>query len=629
MLAIPTHDYRRSEYRVPSRPLAGLDALVNGAIGQYQRRAKILESLRRDANAVVAQEGPLVELSDAVLQRKLLEFRGYFRRGGREAEVMILPALAAIREAADRKLGLRPFPVQLMGALALHRGFLAEMATGEGKTLTAGLAAVLFGWTKHPCHIVTVNDYLVQRDAEWLEPLYHFCGVRVGFVTGTSPAAERVKNYACDVTYVTSKELLADLRGLHTAIVDEADSILIDEAVTPLIISASHKNDTLREAAQLAQEMIGVLKPEEDYHTNARYREIEMTKAGLQKLVEQASHLPGLWQGHDRRLELVIQALVAREFFLRDQQYIIEGDKLVIVDEFTGRPMPQRAWREGMHQAIEAKERIPISDPTETIARLSFQRFFKCFRKLSGMTGTAHEAAGELWQVYGLPTIAIPPNRPCIREQWPDRFFLDEDDKWRAVAAEIEKLHATGRPLLVGTRSVLASERLGQWLAERGLEAKILNATRLKEEAEIVSLAGERGRIIIATNMAGRGTDIKLGRGVVALGGLHVIGSERHESGRVDRQLFGRAARQGDPGSAQAFISAEDELLRKFLPKPVRKGLIETWRRNLPGKERIARAAVKLAQNKAQSLAFKQRRGVLRSDVWLDEALSFAGGDTI
>jgi len=662
-LAIPTHDYRRSEYRVPARPFAGLDALVNSAIGRYQRRAKILESLRRDANAIVAQEGPLVELSDAILQRKLLEFRGHFRRGGREVEHLILPALAAIREAADRKLGLRPFPVQLMGALALHRGYLAEMATGEGKTLTAGLAAVLAGWSKHPCHIVTVNDYLVQRDAEWLEPLYHFCGVRVGFVTGTSPPPERAKNYACDVTYVTSKELLADflrdrlqlgrlqnptrrlirrmlapqpeikdgmvLRGLHTAIVDEADSVLIDEAVTPLIIAATHENNTLRQAARLANEMIGVLKPESDYHANPRYKEIEMTKAGLQKLVVQASHLPGLWRGHDRRLELVIQALIAREFFHRDQQYIIEGDKLVIVDEFTGRPMPQRAWREGMHQAIEAKEGIPVSDPTETIARLSFQRFFKCFHKLSGMTGTASEAAGELWQVYGLPTITIPSNKPCIREQWPDRFFLGEDDKWRAVAAEIENLHPTGRPLLVGTRSVLASERLGQRLAERGLEAKILNATRLKEEAEIVSLAGERGRIIIATNMAGRGTDIKLGRGVVGLGGLHVIGTERHESNHVDRQLFGRAARQGDPGSAQAFISAEDELLLKFLPKPVRKGLIEAWRRNLPGKEQIARVAVKLAQNKAKALSFKQRRSVLRSDVWLDEALSFAGADTI
>jgi preprotein translocase subunit SecA len=663
MLAIPTHDYRRSEYRVPPRPFAGLDALVNSAIGQYRRRPKILESLRHDANAIVAQEGGLVELSDAILQRKLLEFRAQFRRGGREAEHLILPALAAIREAADRKLGLRPFPVQLIGALALLRGYLAEMATGEGKTLTAGLAAVLFGWTKQPCHIVTVNDYLVQRDAEWLQPLYHFCGVRVGFVTGASPPAERSKNYGCDVTYVTSKELLADflrdrlhlgrlqnptrrlirrmlapqtevqdglvLRGLHTAIVDEADSVLIDEAVTPLIIAASHENHSLREAAQLAQDMIDVLKPETDYRSNARYKEIELTKAGLQKLVEQASHLPGLWQGHDRRLELVIQALVAREFFHRDQQYIIEGDKLVIVDEFTGRPMPQRAWREGMHQAIEAKEGIPITDPTETIARLSFQRFFKCFHKLSGMTGTAREAAGELWQVYGLPTIAIPPNRPCIREQWPDRFYLHEDDKWQAVAAEIEKLHATGRPLLVGTRSVLASERLGQWLAERGLEAKILNATRLKEEGEIVALAGERGHITIATNMAGRGTDIKLGRGVAALGGLHVIGTERHESGRVDRQLFGRAARQGDPGSAQAFISAEDELLRKFLSKPARKGLIGTWHRNLPGKERIARTAVKLAQNKAQTLAYKQRRSVSRSDIWLDEALSFAGADTI
>jgi preprotein translocase subunit SecA len=662
MLTIPTQDYRRSDYRVPPRPLTGLDALVNGIIGKYQRRNKVLESLKLDADAVVAQEREWVQLSEANLQKRLLEFREQFRRGGKNSANLI-SALAAIREAADRKLGLRPFPVQIIGALALHRGYLAEMATGEGKTLTAGLAAVLAGWTKHPCHIVTVNDYLVQRDAEWLGPLYHFCGVRVGFVTASSYPADRAKNYGCDVTYVTSKELLADflrdrlylgkmqnatrrlirrmlqpesqvqegmvLRGLHTAIVDEADSVLIDEAVTPLIISASHKNDSLREAAQLAQEMIGALKPGTDYRTNLRYKEIELTKDGLRKMAEQASHLPGLWKGHDRRLELVVQSLIAREFFHRDQQYIIEGDKLVIVDEFTGRPMPQRTWREGMHQAIEAKEGIPISDPTETIARLSFQRFFKCFHKLSGMTGTAREAAGELWQIYGLPTITIPPNKPCIREQWPDRFFLDEKNKWQAIVTEVEKLHKTGRPILVGTRSVLASERLWQQLDERGLEAKILNATRLKEEAELIALAGERGRIIIATNMAGRGTDIKLGQGVAALGGLHVIASERHESGRVDRQLFGRSARQGDAGSAQAFVSVEDELINKFLSKPARKALIETWQRNLPGKERIAKSAFKFAQQKAQKMAFKQRRNVLRSDVWLDEALSFAGGDTI
>ncbi len=662
-LAVPTQDYRRSEYRVPPRPLTGLDAAVNSAIGRYRRRSGILASLRDDAAAIVSKEGEWVEMTDADLQSKLLEFRDHFRRGGRAVEALVQPALGAIREAADRKLGLRPFPVQLMGALALHRGWLAEMATGEGKTMTAGLAAILAGWTRQPCHVVTVNDYLVQRDAEWLMPLYHFCGVRVGFVTGTNTPAERAKNYGCDVTYVTSKELLADflrdrlwlgklqnptrrlirrmlqprpqspdglvLRGLHTAIVDEADSILIDEAVTPLIISASHKNESLREAAGLAQELIVALQPGTDYQANPRYKEIELTSGGMRKLAEQASHLPGLWRGQDRRLDLVIQAVIAREFYHRDQQYIVEGEKVVIVDEFTGRPMPQRTWREGMHQAIEAKEGLPVSDPVETIARLSFQRFFKCFHRLSGMTGTAREAAPELWQVYGLPVIAIPPNRSCIRAQWPNQFFADEETKWRAIVEAVEKVHATGRPLLVGTRSVLASERLGRWLEERGLPTKILNATRLQEEAGIVEMAGDAGRISIATNMAGRGTDIKLGRGVAASGGLHVIETEWHESGRVDRQLFGRAGRQGDPGSAQAFGSFEDELINRFLPPAARAFLTRVWRANLPGKARLTESAFHHAQRRAQALAFQQRRDVVRSDLWLDEALSFTGGDAI
>jgi len=663
MLTLPTQDYRRSDYRVPSRPLAGLDAAVNSAIGRYQRRKQVLADLQREAEAVFRQEGEWVVLSDVQLQERLREFREHFRRGGEAVDGLVHSALAAIREAADRQVGLRPFQVQIMGALALYRGCLAEMATGEGKTLTAGLAAILAGWSRHPCHIVTVNDYLVQRDAEWLAPLYHFCGVRVGFVTGSSNPAERAKNYGCDVTYVTSKELLADflrdrlhlgplqnptrrlirrmlappakeasqlvLRGLHTVIVDEADSILIDEAVTPLIISAKHQNDALRESARLAQAMIGDLIPGIDYRSNLRYKEIELTAAGLKKIVDQAAHLPGLWQGHDRRLELVIQALVAREFYHRDQQYIVNENQLVIVDEFTGRPMHQRFWRAGMHQAVEAKEGLPISDPTETIARLSFQRFFKCFHKLSGMTGTAREAVGELWQVYGLPTVTIPPNKPCLRQQWPLRIFPDEKSKWLAILEEIERLHATGRPLLVGTRSVRASEQLWQWLAERGLEAKILNATRLKEEAEIVALAGEKGRITIATNMAGRGTDIKLGRGVVGLGGLHVIASEWHESGRVDRQLYGRSGRQGDPGSAQAFVSFEDELVQKYLPKILQEMQVAYWRHQLPCRNTLAKTAFQLAQRQAQALAFKQRKGVVRSDLWLDEALSFAGGDTI
>jgi preprotein translocase subunit SecA len=654
---------RYNSFNPPPPVLRGLDSVVHGCIGVYQRRSARLAALNATATQIDAQAPQWVELSDARLQEKLLEFREQFRRKGKGSDELVISALGAIREAADRQLGLRPFHVQLMGALALHRGFLAEMATGEGKTLTAGLAGVLAGWTRNPCHIVTVNDYLVERDAAWLRPLYHFCGVRVGCVTAEMGPPDRLKGYGCDVTYTTSKELLADflrdrlrlghlahptrrliryllapqaaaaegllLRGLHTAIVDEADSLLIDEAVTPLIISAPHKNELLKNAGRTAQQIVASLKVEADYRTNLRYKEIELTDTGRKKLAEGAASLPGLWRGYDRRLELVRQALVAREFYVRDKHYIIENGKIVIVDEFTGRPMPQRTWREGMHQAIEAKEGLEISDPSETIARLSFQRFFRCFHRLCGMTGTAHEASGELWQVYKLPVITIPTNRPCIRQHWPDRYFLDEDSKRLAVVDEIQRLHQTGRSLLVGMRSVLASERLAAMLAERSLECKVLNATHLKEEAAIVALAGEQGNITIATNMAGRGTDIKLGHGVSKLGGLHVLATERHESGRVDRQLFGRSARQGDPGSAQAFVSLEDELIRRHLPRPARELLTRALRAKMPGSEKLARTSFAMAQRNAQHLAFKQRRSVLRTDTWLEEALSFAGQDVI
>ena len=656
----PTQDIRRTGHNVPEPLLKGLDARVNGAIGIYRRRPRILHDLRRDAEIIDAHAPEFQELPDHPLHERLMAFREDFRRGLhlRNAELP-LAALAAIREAAHRKLGLRPFVVQLMGALALHQGYLAEMATGEGKTLTAGLAAVLAGWTRRPCHIVTVNDYLVQRDAEWLRLLYQFCGVRVGCVTAMMNPLERQKGYGCDVTYTTSKELLADflrdrirlgtlenptrrlirrllmprhaaldglvMRGLHTAIVDEADSVLIDEAVTPLIISASRRNELFRDAGRAAYGIVSQLQPETDYRVNLRYKEIELTPAGLKKLADECSSMPGIWKGITRREELIKQALVAREFFQKDKQYVIVNDKVVIVDEFTGRPMPQRTWREGLHQAIEAKEGLEVSDPTETVARLSFQRFFRCFHKMSGMTGTAREAAAELWQIYGLPVVTIPTNRPCIRTEWPDRIFLGEDAKWNRIVDDIEGLHSSGRPVLIGTRSVLTSERLGRMLAERGLECKILNAVRLSEEAQVIAMAGERGRITIATNMAGRGTDIKLGAGVAALGGLHVIATERHESRRVDRQLFGRAARQGDPGSAQAYVSAEDELIRRYLPASVHAALRRGLKHRLPGRERLAQAAFHLARRKAQAQAFKQRKSVLKTDTWMEDALSFAG----
>jgi preprotein translocase subunit SecA len=595
----PTEDYRRTGHFSPARPYQGLDAAVNRMFGVYHRRATVREELEKEALAIDAQAGEWKELSAHQLQVKLLEFREGFRRGGRHSEDLLIPAMAAVREAADRQTGLRPYVVQIVGALALHKGFLAEMATGEGKTLTAGLAGVLAGWTKRPCHVITVNDYLVARDAEWLTRLYHFCGVTVGTVTAPMSIPERQRGYSADVTYVTSKELLADflrdrirltglidptrrliwrmrtprssendglvLRGLHTAIVDEADSVLIDEAVTPLIISAPRKNETLQDAARMAQGIVAALEPELDYRLDLRYREIELTAEGLQKIDSQCMSLPGLWHGKDRRMELIKQALVAREFFLRGKQYIINDGKIVIVDEFTGRQMPQRTWRQGMHQAIEAKEGIAISEPSETIARLSFQRFFRLFHRMSGMTGTAHEASGEFWQIYQLPVISIPTNRPCVRQQWPDRIFPTEESKWDAIADDAKRIHATGRPVLIGTRSVEASERLAAMLTLRGVEHKLLNAVHHKEEAQTIAIAGEARRIIISTNMAGRGTDIKLGHGVAESGGLHVIGTERHESGRVDRQLCGRAGRQGDPGTAQMFVSAEDELIRRYL----------------------------------------------------------------
>jgi preprotein translocase subunit SecA len=653
MLDTPSIDYRRTGHRVPERPHQGLDAAVNWCVGRYRRRGAGRRELLARGERAEAQARQFTDLDDHSLQLRLLEFREHFRREPAPADDLLLPALAAIREAAARCVGLRAFPVQLSGALALHQGWLAEMATGEGKTLTAGLAAVLAGWTKRPTHIVTVNDYLAARDAEWLRSLYTFCGVRVGCVTAALEPGARQREYERDVTYTTSKELLADflrdrlrlgplrdpsrrlirrllqprvsalegvvLRGLHTAIVDEADSVLIDEAVTPLIISATRKNELLRDAVTFAATLARELAAPADYRLEERYRDVELTEQGRRKLEDRCAPLPGVWRGPARRQELIRTALMAHEFFVRDKHYIVQGGKVVIVDEFTGRPMPQRTWREGLHQAIEAKEGIELSDPTETVARMSFQRFFRCFHRLSGMTGTGWEAAAELWQIYALPVVRIPTNRPCLRRQWPDRFYADETARWDAIVASIRELHGAGRPVLIGTRSVAASEHLAQRLTAAQLDFQLLNATRLAEEASIVKMAGLRGRLTIATNMAGRGTDIQLGEGVAQLGGLHVIATERHESQRIDRQLFGRAGRQGDPGSAQAFVSGDDELLRRHLPASIRQTLTRS------GHGALVKGAVALAQRGAQRLAFKQRSTVLRSDVWLDEALSFTG----
>jgi len=637
----------------------GADAVWNVAAGYAARLRPRQRDVLRRAEAVVALEKQFEHLADARLREQAQELRDVFRVG-RETPDVLARAFALVREVARRQIDEKPFPVQVAGAFAIEAGGIVEMATGEGKTLAATMPATIAGWRGLGCHVITVNDYLARRDAEWMGRIYGFCGLSVAHIEQEMPPVERRKAYGADITYCTNKEVTADFlrdrlalgrlgnlsaallakivdgsgrgtdrvvqRGLHCAIVDEADSVLIDEAVTPLIISGDAPNPEQVEAFRQASSFASELETPRDYRVNHRHREVDLTPQGKNRLGELTEHLGGIWSGARRREELVLQALTAHEFYVRDKQYVVDDNKVVIVDEFTGRLMPDRTWRDGLHQAIEAKETIKINAPKDTYARVSFQRFFRMYRKLSGMTGTADEAWREFWQIYRLPVVVIPTNRPCIRKELPDRVFATEAAKWSAVVNEIETLHRSGRPLLVGTRSVRASEHLSGLLAAEGLDHEVLNAVRHAEEARIVASAGVRDKITVATNMAGRGTDIKLGSSVTQPGGLHVIATERHETGRIDRQLFGRSARQGDPGSAQAIVCLDDELMRRHAPH-----MSAALRRRHAGtngeiSSRFTRLLFDLAQRRAERLALRQRKGVLRTDDWLDEYLGFAGG---
>lgn len=655
----PTLDYRKTHFRVPPKLHKGLDDLAYGIIGKFRQRSVFGSILLEKAARIHDAAGGLRHLSDSRMNEKITAIRERFRAQGRGYDDILDEAFAVLVAVAERTIGLKPYPVQIMGAMAMYKGYLVEMATGEGKSLTACLPAVLAAWTGRPCHIVTVNDYLASRDAVEFSKFYNYCGVASGYVTGLMEPEKRRANYGCGVVYTTSKELVADflrdrlllgdyhnfsrrmlrrmllpnwhapdgiiMRGLDTVIVDEADSVLIDEAVTPLIISRQLDNKPMEEVYRTANDIAGELVAGRDYRINLKYKEIRLTDEGLSRIQRSAESLPAIWQGDARREELIRQTLTAREFYHYDKQYVIQDGKVVIVDEFTGRLMPNRTWRHGLHQAVEAKEGLDISSPSETMSRLSFQRFFRFFRKLSGMTGTARAASNEFWHIYGLPVISVPTNRPCKRESLPDLVFPNMHAKRQAIIDEISTMHQAGRPVLVGTRSVKDSETLAGLLEERGLEFSLLNAVRHELEAGIVAEAGESGRITIATNMAGRGTDIKLGRGVAKLGGLHVIASERHESARIDRQLFGRCARQGDPGSTRAFISVEDELIQRFVPSILSRKLIWAVERNLPISGQLSKVALNVAQKTAQRLAYRQRRNVLVMDTWLEDSLAFTG----
>jgi preprotein translocase subunit SecA len=648
-----------SETAPTARRLQGLDALWNVAVGRITHAVPRRRRLLRRADAVLERAAALRRGSEARLRETAESLRARFRLG-REEPDDVVEAFALVREVAARRLGLRPYPEQIAAAFGLLEGCVVELATGEGKTLAATLPAVVAGWRGRGCHIITANDYLAARDAREMGEVYSGCGVSVAHVESTMSPVERRRAYRAGVTYCTNKEVAADflrdrlargrqrglaalllrrfaegrgtgveqllVPGLATAIVDEADSILIDEAVTPLIISGGEPTADQIEAFTQAAGVVDAFGELVDYHVDRRFREVRLTDAGRAHLERLAPTLGAYWSSRRRREELVTQALSARELFNAGEHYVLDDGKVVIVDEFTGRLMPDRTWRAGLHQAVQAKEGLEVTAVLDTLARISFQRFFRLYRHLAGMTGTAWAARHELWETYRLPTVTLPTHRPCVREQHADRVYADAETRWCAVVESVEAVHETGRPVLVGTRSVEASEGLSRRLQERQLEHQVLNAVRHAEEAAVVAQAGRRGHITVATNMAGRGTDIKLERGVAELGGLHVIATERHESGRIDRQLFGRAGRQGDPGSAAAIVSLEDDLLRRGGPT-VRAAAARLRSRADDGDvpSRLASPLIAIAQTRAERLARRQRSAVARSDDWLDRYLGFAG----
>ena len=642
---------------MPKELPKGLDALWHGAIGWLKRRKYSTAMFMEQAASVLELEANYAGKSDAELQGEAAGLRVLFQLK-KETQADKIQAAAIIREAAKRVFGFRHHKEQIAGSLALTEGCVAEMATGEGKTLTASIPAILASWRSKGCHILTVNDYLAGRDAEEMGKLYGFFNLTALALSQESTPAERRQAYAADITYLTNKEAAADYlrdrlalgpvsglpaallgslsgrlrsdqmvqRGLEYAIVDEADSVLVDEAVTPLLISGEAPNAEESSAYLVAHGLSAKLTEGEHYKIDLKLKEINLTKAGENLLAQEAESLTGFWQGKRRREEMVNQALSAKIFFRLGHEYIIDEGKVVIVDESTGRLMPDRSWRGGVHQAVEVKEGLEPTPNKATFARLSFQRFFRLYKNIAGMTGTGREASREFWQIYQLPVTFIPTHRPCLRKYEKPRIYKTKAEKWREVVDEIKRGHESGRPLLVGTRNIQDSESLSEMLGD--LPHQVLNAVLHAQEAEIVKLAGRKKCITVSTNMAGRGTDIKLTPESVELGGLYVISSERNLTPRIDRQLYGRSSRQGDPGGALTVISLEDELCRRFCPWLTALTLkIFKWQSASYQLPDWLSYLFDFAAWKAERQALSQRKQVLQADTWLRDTLGFAGKD--
>ena len=597
------------------------DRLFNGS--NEKEIKKIRKIVEQQINPL---EDGLKKLSDSSLANKTNEFKARLAKG--ETLDDILPeSFAVIREASRRVLGMRHFDTQLIGGIILHRGNIAEMCTGEGKTLVATAPVYLNALEGKGVHVITVNDYLAKRDSEWMGQVYKFLGLSVGLIIHDLDFNQRKIAYNSDITYGTNNEFGFDYlrdnmvtsldqmvqRPLHYCLIDEVDSILIDEARTPLIISGPGQKST--DAYYTVAKLVPQLKKEEDYTIDEKQKTVAPTEAGVAKM-EKLLHVENLYDAENLELNhLFVQALRAQTMMTRDKDYVVKDGEVVIVDEFTGRLMYGRRYSDGLHQAIEAKEGLEVQRESQTLATITFQNYFRMYDKLAGMTGTAKTEEQEFIKIYGLPVLQVPTNKPIQRKDLPDVIFKNKRGKYKAVVREVERRHATGQPMLIGTTSIEQSEELSHMLDQANIPHSVLNAKYHEREAAIVALAGQKGAVTIATNMAGRGTDISLGEGVAELGGLAIIGTERHESRRIDNQLRGRAGRQGDPGSSQFFLSLEDDLLRIFGGDNI-KSFMEKMglEEDEPINSRMVSNAIQKAQKRVEARNFDIRKYVLEYD---------------
>ena len=586
-----------------------------------------MKNIRPIVDKINALEPDMERMSDANLQAKTSEFKLRLKKG--ETLDDILPeAFAVVREASKRVTGMRHFDVQLIGGVVLHRGKISEMRTGEGKTLVATLPVYLNALTGKGVHVVTVNDYLARRDSIDMGRIYNFLGLSVGLIVHEIDFPERKAAYQADITYGTNNEFGFDYlrdnmvvdkdqmvqRELNYCIVDEVDSILIDEARTPLIISGPGEKSA--DLYKVIARIVANMKEGEDYTVDEKQKQVAPTEAGIAK-AEKALGVSNLYDtehGVDFSHHIMC-AIKAKTLMIRDRDYVVKDGEVIIVDEFTGRLMYGRRYSEGLHQAIEAKEGVVVQRESQTLATITFQNYFRMYKKLAGMTGTAKTEEQEFQKIYGLDVIVIPTNKPMIRTDYPDVIYKTKAAKYRAVVKEIVELHKSGQPVLVGTTSITQSEDLSALLKKQGIPHNVLNAKYHEKEAMIVADAGQPGQVTIATNMAGRGTDIVLGEGVAEKGGLHILGTERHESRRIDNQLRGRCARQGDPGSSRFYLSLEDDLMRLFGSDKI-KGMMDKlgMEEDEPIENKIVTSSIENAQKKVEERNFNIRKMVLEYD---------------